>query len=232
MVEILLATMILAVGFIMLLPAFTVGLNESRITIERAVSVQVASNADALCERLLKRGDPNWSSNGGLSLIADNTVKVYGFNAAVPALSDTVVTSGGAPVSIRVLGNPAKSSYYWSLLYRVKPEQSSLVELWIMACKRTRVGVSGSTVNGMMAPQKVGISGTAGSKTLGGAIGCLDADTSIVTDTGEVLNISAVGTDGSIRLDNAVARTFSEAWVVLAGNRNVCIWAVHAKKAF
>ncbi len=84
MVEILLAAMILSVGFIMLLPAFTVALTESRKSVESSIVVQLGQNAEAFCHTLLDTRlnesgvprDPNFSNDH----VSDGAMHVYEFN--------------------------------------------------------------------------------------------------------------------------------------------------------
>ncbi|MDD4890081.1 MAG: prepilin-type N-terminal cleavage/methylation domain-containing protein [Phycisphaerae bacterium] len=223
LVEIMLAAMILGIGFVMLLPAFTVGLNESRLSVDNSVGVQLAQNADAYCQTLLKPTDGNWW-NGANVINADGAIHVYQFG-----LADAIANEAG----IRIHGDATKSRYYWNLLYRIAAGETSpphQVELWILVCKRDGTG---PVTNGLMTPILGGVSGTQGPNSFTGSGAALELETWLVTDQGEVLMVQN-RKDGGIGAVNAFTYTFGNAYYVplAAGGVNACVYAVHSRKGF
>ncbi len=205
MVEILLAAMILAIGFIMLLPAFAVGLNQSRKSVESAMVLQLGQNAEAYCRVLLDlANDPNFSDIDDAS---DDNIRVYQFGLGGTAIPNDA--------SIRVYGDPAQSRYYWSMLYRFpNAPQRSLIELWIFVCKREEANDEDLLI-GVNDPQAISAGGS-GKQVTGNVVDYLEGDCGAVTSSGEILRVGYI--DGSTaELTEPIQRSFSSVYIVKPG---------------
>jgi len=280
MVEILLAAMILSVGFIMLLPAFIVGLAESRRSVESSIVVQLGQNAEAFCHALLDTRaasggaplDPNFTAANPPHL--DGNLHNYQFNASPPSLANRALpgfttwrprdnwldvktirpNDDGEPFTwagneyesryersnVRIYGDPFSSKYYWSLLYRFPRGQRgdrSQVELWIMICRRDKIGddpsqADGNMIGGLRYPTRLSVSGSAGDTTLNTSeADFLETGSGVVTNRGEILHIASRLSSNTVGLREAVQMDFDGVYVVKfradASERNACISVVH-----
>jgi prepilin-type N-terminal cleavage/methylation domain-containing protein len=224
LIEIMLAAMILGVGLLMLLPAFTVGVVESSQMVDASLAAQTAQTGEAYCLTLLLNNDQNFVGAAN----PNGSPSIYDFTKANAIVNDA---------NIRVQGDPTLSRYYWSMLYRVNQAGAvapTLVDLWVLACKRD-VGGIGNPPPGAMTPVSVGVSGSAGSKTISSAPAALQVpDTYVVTNTGEVLRISGVN-GGTLTVNPAITTAFTTVYYVPNSATppvNACLFAISTKKAF
>lgn len=234
MVEILMAAMILAVGFIMLLPAFTVGLTQSRRSIESSMTLQLGQNAESYIKILMDTftdgvgspKDPNFSNAN-----VDGSIHVYSFGQGGRSIVNEA--------SVRVYGDPTISHYYWSALYRFPTGQRSLIELWIMVNKRLEATKEDPEI-GLQNPVKLTISGNEGATSInaGGDAAFMDPGSGVVTNTGEILKIGKRN-GSTLTLSEPVATTFSSVYIVKFGANgnfsdedNACIGVFHTFVGF
>ncbi|MCG3178650.1 MAG: hypothetical protein BIFFINMI_00978 [Phycisphaerae bacterium] len=227
MIEILLATMILTVGFMMLLPAFMIGLSQSRRTLDTSMVMHVGQNASALCDAMLDTAKVGGSPNDPNFTDANITTAIhtYAFGSNGKQL--------GNDATIRIYGDSARSRYYWCMLYRFPNANRSLAELWIMVCKRDEASKDDAMI-GVQEPVSISVSASAGATSInaGSNAAFLETGSGVVTDTGEVLRIA--GRNGNdIFLASKVERSFSSVWIVKypgASEANACIGVFHTFK--
>jgi prepilin-type N-terminal cleavage/methylation domain-containing protein len=126
LIEVLLATFILAIGLIMVATIFPVAANWTREATESNVSQAVAQNAYNLIKNRFTRGGPQ----AGI---------VYNYFRSLPPAQRTLVQALPGltiiPISERTYlfgssspfptNNPASCSYYWTALARVSPSQAN-----------------------------------------------------------------------------------------------------------
>ena len=233
LVEIMLAAMILGVGLLMLLPAFTLGIVESSQMVDASLAAQTVQTGEAICLTTLMNTDPNWWTSINTVTNNDGNLHVYSFQT--PYSSKANIADDA---NLRVQGDPVLSNYYWSLLFLVRQTNGPavppvMVDLWVMACKRDTTG-SGNPTPGAQAIQLASVSGSAGSITLSGAPAALQvADSYVVANTGEVLHITGVN-GSTLTVTPAVTTAFSSVWYVLSTstNKNACLYVAYTKKAF
>jgi prepilin-type N-terminal cleavage/methylation domain-containing protein len=223
MIEILLAAMILSIGFVMLLPAFIVGLDQSQDTMDSSMVMHVGQNAEALCRVMLDlKNDGNFDGKD------NGNVYAYEFG-----LANALADHG----DIRLAGGGERSKYYWTMLFRFpEPDDRKLIELWIMICKRDREG-GGDNPAGVQDPkyayQWVDAT-TAGSKKFdaGDKQKWFAPGTMFVTREGEIYEVSHVDSGTSdVYLTQPIRSSFRTFYFVKyasdAVGGNACIGVYH-----
>lgn len=235
LVEVMLAAMILGIGFVMLLPAFVTGLNESRQSIDSAVGMLLCRNAEAYCQTVLEKTDVNFTAHfaaAASNSAYDSGLVTYQFGVSPPPTPAPVCLPNAA--SVRVHGDPVRSRFYWSMLFRIRGGVPNQVELWILCCKRE----GGGGVTGFQAPASISLSGSAGSRTFSGGASAdrLEPNTCVLTDGGEVLTVVARGDDGTITTDVPATTAFSSLTIVpeagASASPNGCIFIAYTRMAF
>lgn len=141
LIEVLLATFILAIGLIMVATIFPVAADWTRQATESNVSQVVAQNAYNLIKDRYSTGGPQagivYNTFRALAPAQKTTVQALPGLTAIPISERTYQFGNSSPFPS---SNPASCTYYWTALARVSPSQANspapIYDLYILVFRK------------------------------------------------------------------------------------------------